>query len=126
MGREPRPEHVRDKHNMVVFADRADHGSGLAALLRCPAKLGMGVTDLMLGQSAFFEIGDERPARQAVVDLPGCACIGTPDGSGSERHRRKASEDEAAALRWADVPFVNYRVRRGCVDISVRYIVTFV
>src|SRR6478736_2109297 len=82
---------------MVVLADRADHRCRLTALLRGPAELGMRIAHLVLGQASLLELRDERSTRQAVVDLPGCAGHGPPDGSRSEAHPPEASERVAVS-----------------------------
>ena len=76
-----RPKDIGHQHQRVVLADRAVLAGGLTNFSSRPHKFGMGVTDLVLSETAFFVFRNEVLAREPVIDLAAFAVWGTAEGS---------------------------------------------
>ena len=71
--RQTGPEDVGHEHDIGVLADRALDRGGLAQLAGRPHQLRVGVADVVPGQALLPVLGDQRLAREAVVDRAGLA-----------------------------------------------------
>jgi len=67
--RQPRAENIRDVHEGVGFADRANRRHGVSHLAGGAHEFGVGVADVGSREGAPSELGDHRRPRQAIVDM---------------------------------------------------------
>ena len=82
-------EDIGDEHEFHGLADRTVLAGRLRALACGTKKFGMGITDLVLRESALAVLRDEVLARESVVDLARRASVDAPDGASRETHSQR-------------------------------------
>ena len=85
LGRKPRPKDIRDQLQVGLLTDRTSRVGLRADVLRRPNQFGMRITHLIKRKPSLFDLADEHPASEAVID-DATRSVGAAERTDRETH----------------------------------------